>query len=103
MAYMIEGGGSKTQSKAKRWLYEHSKIAHQLLELLSDVITDYLVMQIQAGAQILQVFDSNAEYLNKSLYQEFGLPYLKKISEGIRKKVEDLDIQQVPLVGFTLI
>lgn len=100
MAYMIEGGGSKTQSKAKRWLYEQSKLAHELLELLSDVIIDYLVMQIQAGAQIVQVFDSNAEYLNKSLYHEFGLPYLKKISEGIQKKVDDLKLERVPLVSL---
>ncbi|KAG5893080.1 hypothetical protein JTB14_029476 [Gonioctena quinquepunctata] len=101
MGYMIEGGGSKTLSKAKKWLYENPEISHQLLKLLADVITDYLVMQIEAGAQIVQVFDSNAEYLNKYLYTKYGLPYLKAIAEGIRSKVKTLNLEQVPMVLFS--
>nr|XP_023026077.1 uroporphyrinogen decarboxylase-like [Leptinotarsa decemlineata] len=101
MGYMIEGGGSKTLSKAKKWLYMHPEISHQLLNLLTEVIIDYLVMQIEAGAQIVQLFDSNAEYLNKNLYIKFGLPYLKKISEGIRTKLKTLNVELVPLVLFS--
>lgn len=40
-------------------------------------------MQVKAGAQILQVFDSSAEYLNSTLYKEFGLPYLKQIRDQV--------------------
>ncbi|CAH1153508.1 unnamed protein product [Phaedon cochleariae] len=100
MGYMIEGGGSKTLSKAKKWLYAYPEISHQLLELLTNVITDYLVMQIQAGAQIIQVFDSSAEYLNRHLYAKFCLPYLKKIASGIREKSTALNLEQVPLILF---
>lgn len=67
MGYMIEGGGSKTLSKAKKWLYRYPEESHKLLSLLTDVIINYFVMQVEAGAQILQVFDSSAEYLNKDL------------------------------------
>lgn len=94
---MIEGGGSKTLSKAKKWLYAHPQEAHQLLTILTNTIIDYLVMQVKAGAQILQVFDSSAEYLNKDLYDTFAIPYLKQIRKNVREKLGDLD---VPIVLF---
>ncbi|XP_050519578.1 uroporphyrinogen decarboxylase [Diabrotica virgifera virgifera] len=100
MGYMIEGGGSKTLSNAKKWLYSHPTAANELLNLLTNTIIDYLVMQIKAGAQIVQVFDSSAEYLNKALYAEFCLPYLKRISTEIRQKLKDANLAQVPLVLF---
>lgn len=52
MAYMIEGGGSTTQSKAKRWLYRHPEASHQLLKMLTDIIVEYLLGQVAAGAQV---------------------------------------------------
>ena len=63
MSYMIEGGGSKTLSKSKKWLYLHPEASHALLKILTDVNVAYLVEQVRAGAQMLQVFESNAEYL----------------------------------------
>ncbi len=52
MAYMIEGGGSKTMSNAKKWLYIHGEAASSLLQILTNVIVDYLVAQVRAGAQV---------------------------------------------------
>lgn len=49
---MIEGGGSVTQSKAKRWLYRHPEASHMLLKMLADVIVEYLLGQVTAGAQV---------------------------------------------------
>lgn len=106
MGYMIEGGGSKTLSKAKKWLYAHSKESHKLLSLLTDVIVDYLVMQVEAGAQILQIFDSSAEYLNNHLYSIFGLPYLKNIRDQVKKKLKVQKLDEVPMVklyGFIVV
>ena len=54
MAYMIEGGGSKTMSNAKKWLYKHSEATSLLLQKLTNVIVDYLVAQVRAGAQVCQ-------------------------------------------------
>lgn len=99
MGYMIEGGGSKTLSKAKKWLYSYPKESHELLTLLTDVIIDYLVMQVEHGAQILQVFDSSAEYLNKDMYATFALPYLKRIRDEVSNKIAHLQLK-VPLVLF---
>lgn len=52
MSYMIEGGGSATQSKAKRWLYRHPEASHILLRMLTDVVVQYLLGQVAAGAQV---------------------------------------------------
>merc|ERR1711872_908436 len=84
MAYMIEGGGSKTQSKAKKWLYQHPEASHELLGLLTVVCVDYLVEQVRAGAQLLQVFESNAEYLGPEMFDKFCLPYLTKICSQVK-------------------
>lgn len=46
MGYMIEGGGSKTMSKAKAWITDHEKETKQLLQMLTDTIVDYLEMQV---------------------------------------------------------
>jgi uroporphyrinogen decarboxylase len=52
MAYMIEGGGSKTYSKAKTWLYKYPKESHDLLQRITDVIVQFLIGQVRAGAQV---------------------------------------------------
>lgn len=52
MSYMIEGGGSTNFTKARRWLYEHVEASGKLLQMLTDAIVDYLVLQVKAGAQV---------------------------------------------------
>lgn len=52
MSYMIEGGGSTTHSKSKKWLYAYPEASQQLLQLIADVLVDHLVAQICAGAQV---------------------------------------------------
>ena len=52
MAYMIEGSGSKTWSKAKKWLYQNETESTRLLQKLTDIVVDHLVEQVRAGAQV---------------------------------------------------
>ena len=54
MGYMIEGGGSKTMSKAKKWLYTQPEASHKLLKLLTKVIIAYLIEQVHCTN--IQVF-----------------------------------------------
>lgn len=49
---MIQGGGSSTMTKARQWLYKYPEDSHKLLQLITNVIIDYLVMQVKAGAQV---------------------------------------------------
>ena len=88
MSYMIEGGGSKTQSKAKSWLYKYPEASHQLLKILTDLNIEYLINQVKSGAQLLQVFESHAEFLGPDLFKEFAWPYLKRIAAEVKKQVD---------------
>jgi uroporphyrinogen decarboxylase len=100
MAYMIEGGGSKTQSKAKRWLYQHPEASKRLLSLLASVCSQYLVEQVRAGAQLLQIFESNAEYLGSEQFETFALPYLRKIAQEVKESLASQNLSHVPMTVF---
>jgi uroporphyrinogen decarboxylase len=81
--YMTEGEGSKTFSKARKILYQNPKLAHQLLEDIAQVSIKYLKAQIQAGADMVQVFDSWAGILPPEQYNEFGTKYVSMICDAI--------------------
>ena len=98
MSYMIEGEGSKTMSKSKKWLYANEESSHKLLQLITDVNVDYLIGQVKAGAQMLQVFESHAEYLNNDLFKKFSLPYLNQICMRVKTKLQTEGIEPVPMV-----
>jgi len=100
MGYMIEGGGSKTMSKAKHWLEVYPEESNTLLTLLKDVIVDYLCMQAKSGAQILQVFESSAEHLPKEIFLKIALPLLKSIRDEVNAKLQADKVECVPMVVF---
>ncbi|XP_075254697.1 uroporphyrinogen decarboxylase-like [Convolutriloba macropyga] len=100
MSYMIEGGGSTTQSKAKKWLYADVQGSHRLLKALTDGIVEYLYRQVVAGAQLLQVFESHAGVLNEYLFKEFALPYLVRIATEVKSKLQANSINEVPMIVF---
>ena len=82
-AYMVEGSGSKTFSKARGMLYQQPELAHALLEKITLSTIAYLKAQIQAGADLLQLFDSWAGILPKVHFETFSLPYIQKICAAI--------------------
>ncbi len=82
-AYMVEGKGSKTFSKARTFLYQHPEAAHKLLDIITESTIRYLNAQITAGVNIVQLFDSWAGILSPQQYEQFSLPYIKKICSSI--------------------
>lgn len=97
MSYMIEGGGSNTFSKSKAWLYRYPAASHKLLDMIATTCADFLVEQVKAGAQILQVFESHAGILGSDLFNEFSLPYLEKIATLVKDALKE---DSVPMVVF---
>jgi uroporphyrinogen decarboxylase len=85
LAYMVEGKGSKTFSKAKSFLYNEPRLAHRLLEKITETIIAYLQQKARHGADLLQLFDSWAGILSPQQYREFSLPYMAEICRAIEE------------------
>jgi uroporphyrinogen decarboxylase len=83
LAYMVEGSGSKTFSKAKQFLYTQPQLAHQLLEKITLSSINYLKGQVASGADLLQLFDSWAGVLSEAHFYEFSLRYMNQICEAL--------------------
>ncbi len=83
--YMVEGQGSKTFSESRKLLYTNPNLAHELLNRITSVTIKYLKAQVNAGAHMLQLFDSWAGILGTEQYAEFGLKYIDKIVEAINE------------------
>ena len=84
-AYMIEGGGSKNYANVKRMMYADPVTLHALLDKIANTIILYLNAQIEAGAQVIQLFDSWAGELSPGDYEEFALRYEKKIFDSLNR------------------
>ncbi|MFD2033663.1 uroporphyrinogen decarboxylase [Belliella marina] len=82
-AYMIEGSGSKTFSKARAMLYTEPALSHQLLQMITDSTINYLRAQVVAGVNLVQLFDSWAGVLPPNHYEEFSLKYISQICDAI--------------------
>ncbi len=95
--YMIEGGSSKTFAKSKKLIYQEPALAHMLLEKLADTVTDYLNMQIESGAQIVQIFDTWGGVLSDQAFRDFSLRYLDRIVSGLKRENEG---RRVPVILF---
>ena len=83
LAYMVEGHGSKTFSKARRMLYQDPVLAHRLLDKITATTIAYLQAQVAAGAQVVQVFDSWAGILPPAHYAEFSTRYIGQICAAL--------------------
>lgn len=85
-AYMVEGQGSKDFSRLKRMLHREPALLRSLLAKLTEMTVGYLDAQIEAGAQVVQLFDTWAGLLTADLYREWILPVHQEIAQRIRRR-----------------
>jgi uroporphyrinogen decarboxylase len=88
MTYMVEGGGSKSFSEIKKFIYNQPKAAHMLLDKIADSVADYLSAKIEAGANAVQIFDTWGGLLSPNDFEEFSLAYIQKVISQIKRKDE---------------
>jgi uroporphyrinogen decarboxylase len=88
LTYMVEGKTSKNFSKVKKLIYTNPKLAHAILEKITDAVTDYLSAQIEAGADAVQIFDSWGGILSPNVFCEFSLRYIQEVITEIKRKNE---------------
>ena len=82
-AYLVEGGGSKEYAHFRQFLRHEPAAMHALLEKLTRLTIAYLTMQVAAGADAIQLFDSWAGLHDEPTYREFGLPYYRRIMDAL--------------------
>jgi uroporphyrinogen decarboxylase len=82
-SYIIEGGPSKNYLKTKGMIYEQPQMWDELMRKLADMVGDYLLAQVEAGAQVVQLFDSWVGALGPEDYRDYVLPYSRLVFERI--------------------
>ena len=92
-SYMIEGSHSRNFLHTKLMMYTHPAAWQQLMETIVEVTSRYLCAQIEAGAQVIQLFDSWVGCLEPEDYRQYVLPYSKKIFDRLQEF-------SVPLIHF---
>ena len=83
-SYVIEGGGSRNYIHTKSLMYRQPAVWRMLLEKFAAVLTEFAAQQVEAGADVIQVFDSWAGALSPVDYREFVLPITKQLVSGIQ-------------------
>ncbi len=83
-AYLVQGEGKEGFGAVKALLYRDPGTLEALLERLAAAMTDYLRLQIGAGAQAVQIFDSWAGLLAPDVYERFALRWVRTIVDGVR-------------------
>ena len=82
-SYAVEGGPSSHYSRTKALMYGEPDAWHRLCEILAAAVADYLVAQVDAGAQAIQVFDSWVGALSPGDYREFALPHTRQVLSAV--------------------
>ena len=96
-AYSIEGRSSKDFNYTKNFINQNKDSAHLFLEKLTHACFLYLKKQINAGADVIQIFDSWANLLNIDEYEFYSMQYIKKLISLLKK---DEQTSNIPIILF---
>lgn len=83
LCYMVQGSGSKGFEIAKQWVLQEPKLAHNLLEMITESTIAYLLAQADRGVDAVQIFDSWAGLWDKDNFENLILPYTKRIVQAL--------------------
>lgn len=93
--YMVEGRGSKDYVEIKKWIYSDPDGFQKLMDILVHSTTEYLLKQVEAGAEAIQIFDTWAGVLPDAEFKKWVIEPTKQIIEALRHVYPDL-----PVIGF---
>ena len=92
-SYMIEGGSSRNFIETKKFMYREPAAWQSLLEKLTLVLSEFAAQQVEAGADVIQIFDSWVGALSIANYRDFVLPITRQLVEAVQR-------QGVPVIYF---
>ncbi len=93
--YMLNGRGSPDQWTARRFALEHPEAFDRLIDILVDTSVDYLAAQFEAGADVVQIFESWALNLDDAAFARQVTEPNRRIVEGLRQRIPN-----APIIGF---
>ncbi|GAB3123044.1 uroporphyrinogen decarboxylase [Novispirillum itersonii] len=93
--YMVEGGGSKDYARTKEWAYGHPQRFQRLIDTLVEASAEYLCLQIEHGAEAVQIFDSWAGVLPEEEFRRWVIDPIRRITERVKDRYPG-----VPVIGF---
>ena len=84
--YMIAGHGTPDQAPARLFAYREPQAFQRLIDLLADLSAEYLVAQIDAGAEVVQIFDSWAGVLGENEFERYAARPVRRIVDSVRSQ-----------------
>ena len=93
--YMIAGRGTPDQAPAHKLMNEQPEVFDALMDKITEATIDYLLMQIEAGAEVVKIFDSWAGSLLGAAFQKYSLEPARRITAALKAKYPD-----TPIIGF---
>lgn len=100
LTYMLGGVGSVDQKIARLFSYKEPKLINQLLDLLSDILADYLFMQAKHGAQVLKIFDSWAGNLADDEFDHLVVQPTHILVKKLKAKLHQANMNGVKIIAF---
>lgn len=94
--YMIEGQGTKTYNLCKKMMYSNPALLHKILAKVTEVVKLYMEKQIEAGIDVVQIFDSWAAAIEPGMYNEFSWKYMVEIADYLKEKHPNIPIIMFP-------
>jgi len=94
--YMVGGSSRKNNDIGERWFTDYTDESRDLLEILTKIIIEYMTLQVERGAHMLQLFEAMGMMLNEESFNEFALPCLATIAKVLKQRFPD-----VPLMVFS--
>jgi len=92
--YMLKGKGPKNDhTNLARYVYQKPLAFERLMETITDITTTYAILQMDAGVDIFQIFDTHAGALPYHVYEKYCLPYVRKIIQTVRNR-------NIPVIYF---
>jgi uroporphyrinogen decarboxylase len=93
--YMVEGGGSRDFRRVKSWAYRDPPAFAALIDLLAEATIEYLTGQIEAGADVVQLFDTWAGILPELAFERWVIEPTKRITTALKRRFANC-----PVIGF---
>lgn len=94
-SYMVAGQGSRDQAVARQWAYAEPEAFTELIAKLVSATAEYLIAQVRAGAEVLQIFDTWAGSLPEMEFRRWCIAPMRQLVEQIR-----LECPDIPIIGF---